>query len=377
MGTGWRPKAPFQAGFEPAIIIGSMTETALQGVPEAAPAPLFSTPLQGAARLADWGLIRATGADAASFLQGQLTADVAGLAVGQATLAGYCSPKGRLLASFIAWRSAPDEFLLACSADVLPATLKRLSMFVLRAKCKLSDAGAELALWGGLGTADAAAAWSARSSGSEHAVRLPDVEGQVRWLIARPADAAPLPPLDPALWQRLEVQSGIVRIVAATADQFVPQMVNFELVGGVNFKKGCYPGQEVVARSQYRGTLKRRSVVVHGAAPLHPAQELFHSGDPGQPAGQVLLGASYGGAHAAFVELKLAAALRLLAHDARARRTGCGGATRLARRPGGRSSGAATAAAGPARAWALDGDGGLRQRCWHRRPAARYADRRG
>jgi folate-binding protein YgfZ len=310
MGTGWRPKAPFQAGFEPAIIIGSMTETALQGVPEAAPAPLFSTPLQGAARLADWGLIRATGADAASFLQGQLTADVAGLAVGQATLAGYCSPKGRLLASFIAWRSAPDEFLLACSADVLPATLKRLSMFVLRAKCKLSDAGAELALWGGLGTADAAAAWSARSSGSEHAVRLPDVEGQVRWLIARPADAAPLPPLDPALWQRLEVQSGIVRIVAATADQFVPQMVNFELVGGVNFKKGCYPGQEVVARSQYRGTIKRRAVLLAAPTAMTAGQEVFHDADPAQPAGLVALAApGVDGASAlALVEVKLALA---------------------------------------------------------------------
>lgn len=286
-----------------------MTETALQGVPEAAPAPLFSTPLQGAARLADWGLIRAIGADAASFLQGQLTADVAGLAVGQATLAGYCSPKGRLLASFIAWCSAPEEFLLACSADVLPATLKRLSMFVLRAKCKLSDAGPELALWGGLGAADAAA-WSARSSGNEHAVRLPGVDGQGRWLIARPAEAAALPPLDPALWQRLEVQSGIVRIVAATADQFVPQMVNFELVGGVNFKKGCYPGQEVVARSQYRGTIKRRAVLLASPAAMTAGQEVFHDADPGQPAGLVALAApGVDGASAlALVEVKLALA---------------------------------------------------------------------
>ncbi|MFZ5548647.1 MAG: YgfZ/GcvT domain-containing protein [Pseudomonadota bacterium] len=287
-----------------------MSETALQGAPEAAPAALFSSPLQGGARLADWGLIRATGADAASFLQGQLTADVAGLAVGQATLAGYCSPKGRLLASFVAWRSAPEEFLLACSADLLPATLKRLSMFVLRAKCRLSDAGAELALWGVLGGADEAAAWSARSPGAEHAVRLPDVDGHARWLVARPADAAALPPLDPALWQQLEVRSGIVRIVAATADQFVPQMVNFEIVGGVNFKKGCYPGQEVVARSQYRGTIKRRAVLLASHAEMAAGQEVFHDADPAQPAGLVALPAPALGGRPplALVEVKLALA---------------------------------------------------------------------
>lgn len=287
-----------------------MTDTALQGVPEAALAPLFSSPRQGAARLADWGLIRATGADAASFLQGQLTADVTGLAVGQATLAGYCSPKGRLLASFVVWRSAPEEFLLACSADLLPATLKRLSMFVLRAKCKLSDAGAESALWGVLGGADEAAAWSARSAGAEHSVRLPDVDGQARWLVARPADAAALPPLDPAIWQQLEVRSGIVRIVAATADQFVPQMVNFEVVGGVNFKKGCYPGQEVVARSQYRGTIKRRAVLLASPTEMAAGQEVFHDADPAQPAGLVALAAPAleGRPPLALVEVKLALA---------------------------------------------------------------------
>jgi folate-binding Fe-S cluster repair protein YgfZ len=92
--------------------------------------------LQGAARLPEWGVMRAQGADAASFLQGQLTQDVQQLDQQTARLAGYCSPKGRLLASLLVWRGGPDELLLACSTDVLPATLKRLSMFVLRAKCK-------------------------------------------------------------------------------------------------------------------------------------------------------------------------------------------------------------------------------------------------
>ena len=108
--------------------------------------------LQGAVRLADWGVMRAQGADAASFLHGQLTQDVLQLDDRSARLAGFCSAKGRLQASLLIWRASSDELLLACSADVLAATLKRLSMFVLRAKCKLSDASASLDLYGLRGT---------------------------------------------------------------------------------------------------------------------------------------------------------------------------------------------------------------------------------
>ena len=107
--------------------------------------------------------------------------------------------------------------------------------------------------------------------------------------VGRPPTPPPLPALDAAAWRWLEVRSGVPRIVAATAEQFVPQMVNLELVGGVNFQKGCYPGQEVVARSQYRGTLKRRAFAVGGAAAMQPGQEIFHGADPGQPAGMVVL----------------------------------------------------------------------------------------
>lgn len=282
-------------------------------VPAAAPS--------GCTRLADWGVIRARGADAASFLHGQLTQDVAHLPEGQARLAGYCSPKGRLLASFVVWRNGPEEILLACSADLLPATLKRLSMFVLRAKCKLDDASAEWPLHGLVG--DAAKAWlgaqapaqpwQVANQGAARVLRLPDVpvagQAVARYLLAQPADApAPaLAALAPGAWAWLEARSGIVRIVAATAEQFVPQMVNLELVGGVNFQKGCYPGQEVVARSQYRGTTKRRAMVFEGDAPLQPGQEVFHSSDPGQPAGLVANAGQCGDAHAALVEVKLAA----------------------------------------------------------------------
>jgi tRNA-modifying protein YgfZ len=272
--------------------------------------------LQGAVRLSDWGVIRAQGADAASFLHGQLTQDVQQLDERSARLAGYCSAKGRLLSSLVVWRHAGD-LLLACSADVLPATLKRLSMFVLRAKCKLTDASAEVALYGLVGTSAMdwlgalapVTAWQHADVAAGQAIRLPDVAGLARYLLAAPvtSGAPPLPSLAPGAWQWLEVASGVARIVAPTVEQFVPQMVNFEVVGGVNFQKGCYPGQEVVARSQYRGTVKRRAFVFACDAAALPGQEVFHNAEPEQPAGMVVNAASFAGSHLALVEVKLAA----------------------------------------------------------------------
>jgi folate-binding protein YgfZ len=270
----------------------------------------LTTPLRGAVRLTDWGVIRAHGADAATFLHSQLTQDIEGLGSNEARLAGYCSPKGRLLASFVVWRPAPDEVLLACSADLLAPTLKRLSMFVLRAKCKLTDASAELALYGVVGDAVPAAVGAVQRDADRTLVRLADAEGQPRALLVQPAGAAApdLPALDLATWNWLEVRSGVARIVAPTVEQFVPQMVNLEVVGGVNFKKGCYPGQEIVARSQYRGTLKRRAMLFDSEAELKPGQEVFHSEDPGQPAGLVANAArGPGGSSSALIEVKLAA----------------------------------------------------------------------
>jgi tRNA-modifying protein YgfZ len=260
-----------------------------------------TTDFDGAARLTDWGVIRAAGAEAASFLQSQLTQDVLGLDAQRATLAGWCSAKGRLLASFVVWRPAADELLMACSADVLPAVLKRLSMFVLRAKCKLSDASNELPLWGVAGTAATVGTW--RRAGD--LIGLPPARGVARALLAGAAPA--LPALDANAWSWLEVASGVPRIVSATVEQFVPQMVNFEVVGGVNFQKGCYPGQEIVARSQYRGTVKRRAFVFESPAAAAPAQEIFHSADREQPAGMVANAASWQGRHLLLAEVKLAA----------------------------------------------------------------------
>ncbi len=280
--------------------------------------PESSAVFEGATRLPDWGVIRAGGSDARSFLQGQLTQDMAAVNTTQARLAGYCSAKGRLLATFVIWQSAEDEFLLACSANLLASTLKRLSMFVLRAKCKLSDASGDVPLWGvagdaacrTLGNSLLTGAWQCARFDAGQTVRLPDADGLPRllWAASAPSPGPALPALAAPAWQWLEVRSGVVRVVSATVEQFVPQMVNLELLAGVSFSKGCYPGQEIVARSQYRGTLKRRTYLVECDAPLAPGQEVFHSDDAQQPAGMVVLAASLSTArHAALVELKISA----------------------------------------------------------------------
>jgi folate-binding protein YgfZ len=273
--------------------------------------------IDGAVALDHWGLIRARGADAAGFLQSQLTNDVLGLDAAHARWAGWCSAKGRLLASFLVWRDAADDFALACSADLLAPTLKRLTMFVLRAKCRLSDAGAESTLFGVAGQTAARLAGALAPLGrapladGATVIRLPDAAGVPRALVEAAAGAAApgdAPPLATSTWRWLEVRAGVAFVEAATADRFVPQMVNHEIVGAVDFQKGCYPGQEVVARSQYRGTVKRRAFVFDAERPLAAGQEVFHDADPGQPAGMVVMAApAPDGGWSALVEVKLAA----------------------------------------------------------------------
>ncbi len=281
------------------------------------------TSWSGALLVSDLGVIQAHGGEAATFLHGQLSQDVSGQSANQARLAAYCSPKGRMLGSLLNLRPQPDLLWLIADRDTVPALVKRLSMFVLRAKAKLTDASSTLSVIGLVGTAAGAALgatvdapiWSAQSAAEGLLVRLPDVLGVARWLwvgeaAAAPACLAKLPPLPAEQWQWLDVMSGIPRVQQATVDLFVPQMINYELIGGVNFQKGCYPGQEVVARSQYRGTTKRRAFVAHAEQTLTPGQELFTDADPGQPAGVVINTAVMPGAAprcSALVELKLAA----------------------------------------------------------------------
>lgn len=275
--------------------------------------------IDGAVALSHLGVIRAHGADAAKFLHGQLTNDFSVLGLSQARLAGFCSAKGRLQASFVAWKESHDEVLLMCSASVLLTTVKRLSMFVLRAQCKLSDATAELPVLGLVGASAGRLVvdvriWEKRNFGAASVIRLPDAAGLHRAICVGPtamevAASVASPALSLDDWRWLEVQSGVPTIEAATAEQFVPQMLNFELIGGVDFKKGCYPGQEVVARSQYRGTTKRRMFLFDCDVAAAAGQEVFHSDDPGQPAGMVVNAAPRpaGNGSSLLVEVKLAA----------------------------------------------------------------------
>jgi folate-binding protein YgfZ len=259
-----------------------------------------NTPLNGLSLLSDWGVIKVAGADAASFLHGQMTQDFALLGMNEARLAAFCNAKGRMQASFVGFKCSAEEVLLCCPKDVLAATLKRLSMFVLRAKAKLSDASSEYRLYGAAGQAVAASLGNAPWSKAQHDgatwVRLPSAEGWPRALVVQPSASEPLQSsLGLELWKWLEVRSGVCMVTQPVFEMFVPQMLNYESVGGVNFKKGCYPGQEVVARSQFRGTLKRRAHVAacESEAGIQVGQELFHPSDAEQPCGTVAAAAAH------------------------------------------------------------------------------------
>ena len=253
----------------------------------------------GVTPLTHLGVIRVEGEDAAGFLQGQLTQDFALLPLSEARLAAFCSAKGRMQASFVGFKRSQTEVLLVCSRDLLAPTLKRLTMFVMRAKAKLSDASEAFALFGLVGSAVPPGVpdplWSQWRDGDASVVRLYPAEGLARalWVAPVQADAPVGEPMAEPLWQWLDVRSGVATLSQPVFDAFVPQMLNYESVGGVNFKKGCYPGQEVVARSQFRGILKRRAYVVHGDAPMAAGEEVFNSRDAEQACGTVVQAAPH------------------------------------------------------------------------------------
>ena len=280
--------------------------------------PNLATPSAfGATALPQWGVIFVEGPDAASFLQNQLSNSVLGLertfspyiahGAGAVRLVGYCNPKGRLLAS--AWltlvpvsEGAEDRFALFISKDIAPAIAKRLSMYVLRSKVKVVDASQEWHVSGVYGDNGEIASPDLCPNG--FGLRMPDVtlgiQNYGRIVLAEPVDSSNRLELNEGAfnqWNYLEVVSAIPRIVQATQEQFVPQMINFESVAGVDFKKGCYPGQEIVARSQYRGVIKRRLQLANASASpaildvFSPGVEIFHSRDFSQPAGMIVLSA--------------------------------------------------------------------------------------
>jgi folate-binding protein YgfZ len=256
--------------------------------------------------LAHLGLIACSGEDAQTFLQGQLSNDIKQLARERSAYAAYCSAKGRMLANFLVWQE-DQAYCLQLARSLLPAVQKRLGMYVMRAKVKLHDASESSPV---LGLAGGAAAGILR----ELFPAVPQLAHQVvhdpanGTLIALPGArfqliaelesakrlwqklAAVLRPVGTPCWEWLEIRNGLPLITPATQEQFVPQMANMDLIGAVNFHKGCYPGQEIVARTQYLGQLKRRMVLAHVAGEImpQPGDELFSLALDGQPGGMVV-----------------------------------------------------------------------------------------
>lgn len=258
------------------------------------------------ADLSHLGVLRFAGADALTFLHGQVSNDVKGLGSEQARPAGYCTPKGRLLANFLLLCEA-DGVLMLLSRDVLAGVEKRLRTYVLRSKVTVSDAttafvvlgasgpGAPDAVGAALGTPAPADVYAVTRSESGVAVRVPGD----RFVVVAPRAASEavwarlagsLRPVGTPAWQWLEIAHGLPLVTVATQEELVPQMANLELVGAVSFDKGCYPGQEIVARSQYLGQVKRRThrAAVATSEPPRAGEHVYESGDATQTAGIVI-----------------------------------------------------------------------------------------
>lgn len=250
------------------------------------------------AELRHLGLLSCTGDEARGFLHDQLTSDIRALTANAARRAGWCSAKGRLLATLLVVPEA-GGFLLSLPREIAPAVAKRLSMFILRAKVKLadaSDAWAQFGAWGA-GAAECLGALGFALPRGEMQLARTDrgVAVQLapqRYLVIVPAAQrdrlAGAAVANEDAWALEEIRAGRPQVLQATQEQFVPQMVNLERLGGVDFDKGCYPGQEIVARTQYRGVLKRRMVRARVAVSAAAGDELFADDMPGQPSGMVV-----------------------------------------------------------------------------------------
>lgn len=253
------------------------------------------------------GVIRSVGPDSAPFLHNLVSNDVQKLGADAAAWNSFNSPKGRMIASFLIWREA-EGHALALSADILPPFLKKLSMYVLRSKVKLADASAETLLIGVAG-AGAASALQAAGLPSPNAgmTQLCDAEGtrciriaDAMFVLAVPSAAAPrvfdalvaggATKAGTAAWQLAMIRAGLPLVTAATQEEFVAQMLNYELIGGVSFQKGCYPGQEIVARTQYLGKLKKRMyrLAIPAAATPAAGADLFAPDFGDQSAGKLV-----------------------------------------------------------------------------------------
>ncbi len=257
------------------------------------------------ADLSDLALIRARGDDALNFLNGQLSNDIKALDPAHSQLASWCSPKGRMLVIFRVFRRGSD-YLLQLPAVLQENILKRLRMFVLRAKATLESMEAELVSIG-LSGPDAEIilreATGFAPGGENHCetrdeMSIMSLPGpHPRFQIVAPASVAinlweglkaKATPVGPPIWAWLDIMAGIPTVLPETSEAFVPQMANLELVGGVHFKKGCYPGQEIVARMQYLGKLKQRMYRAHATDVAHAGDAIYAPDFPGQSAGTVV-----------------------------------------------------------------------------------------
>ena len=257
--------------------------------------------------LSPLGVIRASGEEAQSFLHGQFTNDLGQVTPTTGQLSSYCNPKGRVLSIFHIYQE-DDSYCLVLPRDVIEATINKLNMFRLMAKVDMSDESDERVLFGiaggdtesVLGDLDIVVPKEINCCIQDKEItliRLPSESTRV--LLVSSADAAipvweqlsaRLPIATSGLWDLHDIHSGIPKVIAGTSETFIPQMVNLELIDGVNFSKGCYPGQEVVARTHYLGKPNRRMYRVHVAdanAP-EPGTNIFSPEDETQPVGKIV-----------------------------------------------------------------------------------------
>lgn len=255
------------------------------------------------ADLAHYGLIAFSGEDAVTFLHALISNDLRKLNEKAAVFAAHLSPKGRMLANFLVLKRS-DDLLVLLPAALRESIQKRLSMYILRTKVKARDAsgewvrlglsgpGSDAAVADLLGQAVAAEILAMGHADDLFAIRL----GEQRFDLFIAPTAAPAiwsrlrashRPVGAAAWDWLLVDAGIPTVLPATQDLFVPQMANMEVLGGVCFTKGCYPGQEIVARSQYLGKVKRRLYLAHVESEASPGEELFSADLPDQAAGHI------------------------------------------------------------------------------------------
>jgi folate-binding protein YgfZ len=229
--------------------------------------------------LSHWGLLQLEGADTLTFLQGQVTNDVRLLNGNNAHYAGYCSPKGRLLALFLAFKHE-DHYHLQLPKPLVGPIMKRLKMFVMRSKVDIDDVSESIIKLGLSGAGAEALLASIFLQVPTQDYELATLEngaliklpGGLRYeIFLKPENAQTIwnalaksaTPVGAAAWEWLEIQAGIPEVNLQTQDAFVPQMLNLDSLQAINYKKGCYTGQEIVARTHYLGKVKRRTQLAH------------------------------------------------------------------------------------------------------------------